>query len=585
MLGSHDQAAPAVMDDWAPRGGSLQRLGSGSAGVGSSGDSGLSRSSTSGSHRLVRLYERWPARSHFVCGGRCVTGGEEECPIERLGGISCASVVTWLCLVVPCGLYFIFALPTIYRHWRPRPTVLLPLASAGLALLTMGLLLATCCSDPGIIPRRSLVLATGTRSYITSLLGHDPLGAEGQEPTGDALVDAQNMVSSGLRQRGYRWCHTCQIVRPPRASHCRDCDHCVLRFDHHCPFVNNCVGQRNYHFFIGFTTAAMLLAALVVPATMWAFCANKGTDTTALAATWLQAFALIGILSVAGAAVLLVVLWLYHLFLVVVGKTTKEHRSRRRRAAEYSSEPTLCAPRGPRLFDPRAWVDVSKLVVAATAPAAVPTALATEEPEQRSSNGTAADPTEIVCTSAPIPSLSRGGSLSLGGGVFGDDADADAESEVPPAGRGHRGRRFFGGGRAAASPTAAAGRRSLMLSSSADASASSTSSSSAADQLAARSPFRRDPAFDQGQQFDSSASSASESPSLLPPRNTPRTPVAAAAGLPPRIARATPAQASSRHHWARGGDSNNGTGGGNNHRSSGRDSRRPWRVRGELLDV
>ena len=26
-----------------------------------------------------------------------------------------------------------------------------------------------------------------------------------------------------------RFCETCNIIRPPRASHCRDCDNCVLR--------------------------------------------------------------------------------------------------------------------------------------------------------------------------------------------------------------------------------------------------------------------------------------------------------------------------------------------------------------------
>lgn len=42
-----------------------------------------------------------------------------------------------------------------------------------------------------------------------------------------------------------RYCVTCLVERPPLASHCRKCNHCVKVFDHHCEMVNNCIGIRN----------------------------------------------------------------------------------------------------------------------------------------------------------------------------------------------------------------------------------------------------------------------------------------------------------------------------------------------------
>lgn len=59
-------------------------------------------------------------------------------------------------------------------------------------------------------------------------------------------------------------CSDCKVIRTPRSRHCNVCGVCVERFDHHCPWINNCVGANNHNNYLMFVTQAWVYALLVM---------------------------------------------------------------------------------------------------------------------------------------------------------------------------------------------------------------------------------------------------------------------------------------------------------------------------------
>ncbi|KDP30210.1 hypothetical protein JCGZ_16992 [Jatropha curcas] len=163
---------------------------------------------------------------------------------SRLGRLSKFGLapVLWAVILL---LLVIFIHSVIMDPNLPRLTAGFGLlAWLGVFLATVGLFMFYRCSrkDPGYI-----------RMNV-----HDPENMKDDEPLLKIEINNPALLAGNWSQL----CATCKIVRPLRAKHCSTCDRCVEQFDHHCPWVSNCIGKKNkwdFFVFLVLEVSAMLL--------------------------------------------------------------------------------------------------------------------------------------------------------------------------------------------------------------------------------------------------------------------------------------------------------------------------------------
>ncbi|XP_072520779.1 palmitoyltransferase ZDHHC8B [Salminus brasiliensis] len=129
-------------------------------------------------------------------------------------------------LVGSTTLFFVFTCPWLSSSISPA----VPLYNGVVFLFVLANFSMATFMDPGVFPRAN----------------------EDEDKDDDFRAPLyKNVEVKGVQVR-MKWCSTCHFYRPPRCSHCSVCDNCVEDFDHHCPWVNNCIGRRNYRYFFLF---------------------------------------------------------------------------------------------------------------------------------------------------------------------------------------------------------------------------------------------------------------------------------------------------------------------------------------------
>ncbi|TIA90812.1 hypothetical protein E3P99_01405 [Wallemia hederae] len=160
-------------------------------------------------------------------------------------------------------------------------------------------------------------------------------------------------------------CHKCipPLPKPERAHHCRACNRCVLKYDHHCPWINQCVGIGNERYFVLFmiylSTACCIVSLMGYSVVFHVVLPLRGSEEWSaryyspaflVMLTWMLALFIGAVVGVMG---------VWQLSLAVKGLTSVEFEDRRaflkaeraeRKAARRSGRPYSTIPT--TLFNP-----------------------------------------------------------------------------------------------------------------------------------------------------------------------------------------------------------------------------------------
>ncbi|CAN6191355.1 unnamed protein product [Urochloa humidicola] len=262
-----------------------------------------------------RLYQAWKGNNIFLCGGRLIFGPDA------------ASLLLTTFLIIGPTIIFCYQMKSKFYYSSSTAQQHMHRAAALIVIITtimdLVFLFMTSARDPGIVPRNTRAPPEADEFLQGS--NTPSMDWSGGRTPRMRFRRTKDVIVNGFTVK-VKFCETCLRYRPPRSSHCSICNNCVHKFDHHCPWVGQCIGLRNYRYFFLFIATSTFLCIFVF-VFAWLSVYNQMEDNGG--SMWLAlrkeaySFALIIYTSI--------VVWfvggltVFHLYLIGTNQTTYEN--------------------------------------------------------------------------------------------------------------------------------------------------------------------------------------------------------------------------------------------------------------------
>lgn len=170
---------------------------------------------------------------------------------EKEGIAGAASV--WTVLISTCIVLNVYILPRVTTLHKFHTIV-----TNGCIVLSALTHLRVMFTDPGAVPKNAVPLSPSSKMHLSDMSKTKYASADDKRMIATTGAVHRHRTSSGSRirsrhrSRKRRVCRHCKAFKPPNSFHCMRCQRCVVRIDHHCTWMNNCIAAENLKFFIQF---------------------------------------------------------------------------------------------------------------------------------------------------------------------------------------------------------------------------------------------------------------------------------------------------------------------------------------------